>query len=219
MAGGDAGPTIAVIDDHPAIVAGVRAWCAASCPSIDVVAVGANVSAAWTHPGADADVVVMDLMLDEAAPAMGDLRRLADAGRRVVVYSMRTDDRTVLSSLEIGAYTYLTKAEGEQHLVAAIHAAAADLPYTAPNLAGSMYADSRKCRPRLTPREQNALMLWFRCESKEMVADRMGVSASTVNTYLDRVRIKYANVGRAAATKTALLARAMQDGLISLDEL
>ncbi|SMD25506.1 hypothetical protein [Kibdelosporangium aridum] len=54
---------------------------------------------------------------------------------------------------------------------------------------------------------------------KEMVADKMGVSTSTVNTYLDRVRIKYANAGRPAATKAALLARAIQDGLIGLVEL
>ncbi|MBE1461684.1 hypothetical protein H4W33_000696 [Kibdelosporangium phytohabitans] len=51
-----------------------------------------------------------------------------------------------------------------------------------------------------------------------MVADRMGVSVSTVNTYLDRVRIEYAHLGRPAATKAALLVRAIRDGLISLDE-
>jgi hypothetical protein len=42
---------------------------------------------------------------------------------------------------------------------------------------------------------------------------------SSVNTYINRVRIKYANAGRDAPAKAALVARAIQDGLITLDEL
>ena len=57
------------------------------------------------------------------------------------------------------------------------------------------------------------------CGQFTAAADKMGVSTSTVNTYLDRVRIKYANAGRSAPTKASLLARAIQDGLIGLDEL
>jgi hypothetical protein len=34
-----------------------------------------------------------------------------------------------------------------------------------------------------------------------------------------RIRAKYAGVGRAAPTKAMLLARALQDGLITLDEI
>jgi hypothetical protein len=41
----------------------------------------------------------------------------------------------------------------------------------------------------------------------------------TVNTHLGRTRTKYAAVGRTATTKSALLARALQDGIIDLDEL
>jgi len=51
------------------------------------------------------------------------------------------------------------------------------------------------------------------------VAQRLGIRARTVSTYLDRVRIKYANVGRAARTKTALVARAIEDGLVSPEDL
>ncbi|RZQ60478.1 response regulator transcription factor [Amycolatopsis suaedae] len=208
-----------IVDDHPAIVAGIRAWCAQADPPIDVVAAGAQVAVAWAGPGLDADVVILDLMLDSAVPALAELRRLTDAGRRVVVYSMRDDDQTVLTCLDLGAVSYLTKAEGDRHLVAAVRAAAGDQPYTPPKLAGVLGTDSSQSRPQLTPRERDALLLWFRCESKDLVAEKMGVSVSTVNTYLDRVRIRYANAGRAAATKAALLARAMQDGLIGLDDL
>jgi DNA-binding CsgD family transcriptional regulator len=63
------------------------------------------------------------------------------------------------------------------------------------------------------------LTQWFQCESKQLVADRMRITTRTVDTYLDRVRVKYANVGRPAPTKAALLARAIQDGLVGLEDL
>ena len=63
------------------------------------------------------------------------------------------------------------------------------------------------------------LLQWFHCESKEMVAQKLNLSTRTVNSYLDRVRVKYANVGREAPTKGALVARAIQDGLVEVDEL
>ena len=211
--------SVVVVDDHPVVNAGVRAWCALADPPIEVVAWGSNVSVAWLPPGAGADVVVLDLQLDVTGPALGDLKRLVDAGRQVVVYSMRFDQETVLTCLDIGAFAYLTKGEGEDHLVAAITAAAASVPYTPPAMSGAFGTDGRRHRPRLSPRETEVLLEWFHCESKEMVARRLHLTVHRVNSCLERVRIKYANVGREAPTKAALVARALQDGLITIDDL
>jgi DNA-binding NarL/FixJ family response regulator len=211
--------TAVVVDDHPVVVAGVRAWCALAEPPITVVGSGPTVATAWVGPGAGADVVVLDLQLDLSGPAYGDLKRLVDAGRRVVVSTMRDDQETALTCLDIGAFSYLTKAEGESHLVAAIHAAAANRPYTPPALAGALGADTSPHRPRLSEQEINVLREWFHCESKKGVADALNIKVSTVNTYLTRVRAKYAGVGRDAPTKAALVARALQDGLVRIDEL
>jgi DNA-binding NarL/FixJ family response regulator len=211
--------SIVVVDDHPAVVAGVRAWCQAAEPPIEVLDSGPNVSVAWLDPGDRADVVVLDLQLDITGPAYGDLKRLVDAGRQVVVYTMREDRETALTCLDIGAFTYLTKAEGEDHLVAAIQAAATNTPYTPPALSGALGTDTRANRPKLTQRQIDVLLEWFHCESKEMVAQKLNLTVSTVNGYLDRVRVKYANVGREAPTKAALVARAIQDGIVRVDEL
>ncbi len=218
MAGADV-TTVVLVDDHPVVVAGVKAWCAAASPPIEVVDAGPSVAVAWLDPGDRADVVVLDLQLDITGPAYGDLKRLVDAGRQVVVYTMRDDRDTALTCLDIGAFTYLTKAEGEAHLVAAIRAAANNTPYTPPALSGAIGTDTRSNRPRLAPREIDVLLEWFHCESKEMVAKKLKLSVRTVNTYLDRVRVKYASIGREAPTKASLVARAIQDGLIGVDEL
>jgi len=74
-------------------------------------------------------------------------------------------------------------------------------------------------RPALSPREIEVLRGWLRSDSKTEVAAELFISAATVNTHLARIREKYAAVGRNAGTKAALTARALQDGLVTLDEL
>ncbi|WP_179889343.1 response regulator transcription factor [Streptomyces sp. st115] len=215
----DAPVSVVVIDDHPAILSGVQMWYSASPRPITVVAAGASVREAWTAPGSTADVVVLDLQLGESVPAFSSLRRLVDAGRQVVVYSMRDDEKTALTCLDLGAATFLTKSEGQEHLVEATLAAADERPYMPPALAGALGTNARADRPQLSSREENVLIEWFQSESKELVAQRLGISVRTVNSYLDRVRIKYANVGRPARTKASLVARAVQDGLVDVDDL
>ena len=56
-------------------------------------------------------------------------------------------------------------------------------------------------RPALSPRETEVLIEWFQPESKEFVAHRLGISPSTVNSHLERIRIKYAQIGREASNQ------------------
>lgn len=208
-----------VVDDHPAVRAGVAHWLGSGNPPIRVAASGEDVRVAWLGEGADADVVILDLYLGGPVPSMGDLRRLVQAGRRVVVYSMRADDEIALQCLELGALSYLTKAEGAEHLLQATRAAAENRAYTPPSLAGALAGDRSERRPDLTAREVEVLVEWFQSESKQLVAERLGISQSTVNAHLEHIRVKYAMRGREAPTKAVLVARAIQDGLIRLEDL
>ena len=210
--------TVVLVDDHPVVHEGMRAWLERDPEGrIELVAGGADVEVAWTGPGRDADVVLLDLNL-HGEMAMAEVSRFADAGRRVVVYSEHTDDSTVLDVMERGAIAFLAKQEAREHCVATILAAAADRPYVAPLAAGTMASDERPGRPALSEQERTALLLWFQSMSKAGVATRMGIAETTVRQYIQRARIKYANAGRPAATRTQLLARAIQDGLIRADE-
>ncbi|MFD4336155.1 response regulator [Streptomyces anulatus] len=208
-----------VVDDHPAVRAGVAQWLVTGVPPVEVVASGGDVRVAWTGEGASADVVVLDLHLGGPTPAMGELRRLAEAGRQVVVYSMRADSAIALRCLELGALSYLTKAEGAEHLIEAVVAAASGGAYTPPALAGALAGDRSTGRPTLSARETEVLVEWFQSESKDFVGQRLGISPRTVSTHLEHIRVKYAMSGREAPTKAALLARAIQDGLVQLDDL
>ncbi|GAA1460665.1 LuxR C-terminal-related transcriptional regulator [Williamsia maris] len=74
-------------------------------------------------------------------------------------------------------------------------------------------------RPDLSAREVEVLRMWVLCDSKDEVGTRLFIAGTTVNTHISRIRAKYEVVGRPANTKATLLARALQDGYVELDDL
>jgi DNA-binding CsgD family transcriptional regulator len=64
----------------------------------------------------------------------------------------------------------------------------------------------------LSPQELRALALYVSGLPLKSVARQMGVQYETAKSYLDRVRAKYAQVGREARTKVELRNRAVEDG-------
>jgi len=98
-------------------------------------------------------------------------------------------------------------------------AAAADRPYVTRSQARAMLADQRPARPELSQQERQALLLWFQGMSKASVGRRMSISENTVRQYISRARAKYAATGRTAPSKDALLARAIEDGVIKPGEI
>jgi len=210
---------VAIVDDHDVVHAGIEAWCRSAVPPIELAGSFTNPDELDPADLAGIDVVIADLQFQEGRPDPDIVRRLSTAGHRVVVYTMSTDTAMILTCLDLGASCFLTKAEGRLHLVAAIHAAAANTAYLGPAMAGAIADDRRDERPVLSPREQEVLLHWFRTESKQLVAAALFITPATVNTHLARVRTKYAAAGRPATTKAALIARALQDGLVTLDDL
>jgi DNA-binding CsgD family transcriptional regulator len=86
-------------------------------------------------------------------------------------------------------------------------------------MAKALLDDTTVGRVQLSDREKEVLVAWFQTESKELVGKRLYIAPTTVRTHLQRARAKYAAVGRPAPTKSALLARAIEDGILSLNDL
>ncbi|MEV5650983.1 helix-turn-helix transcriptional regulator [Nocardia sp. NPDC052254] len=92
------------------------------------------------------------------------------------------------------------------------------LPMTAAS-AGACPEQAVASTPSLSAREVEVLLAWILSDTKAEVCRRLYISPGTVNTHLARIREKYSRAGRPATTKAALLARALQDGHIGLDEI
>jgi len=210
---------VAVIDDHPVVQEGLRAWVAADpLGRVEVVDAGEDIDTVLAGPGRDSDVLLVDLYLRDGM-VTDRLADLAAAGRRVVVFSQHTDEATILAAMDAGACAYVAKHEAREHCVETIVSVAQDRPYVTPSLAGAIVTDERPASPRLSVKETEALRLWFQGMSKASVARRMGITEHTVKQYIDRARLKYVKAGRRAPTTFALLARAIEDGLIDPAEI
>jgi DNA-binding NarL/FixJ family response regulator len=210
--------TVAIVEDHPVVTEGVASWIRSDPgqrvrlvhTARDLIGLGAAVQSP--------DVVILDLELDgELVTAR--IPGLVAAGYRVVAFSGHSDPAIVMETLDNGAHAYVSKDEGRDHLVETVLAAAADRPYVTRSQARAMLADQRPTRPALSDQEQQALLLWFQGMSKASVGRRMSISENTVRQYISRARAKYAATGRIAPSKDALLARAIEDGVINPAEI
>jgi DNA-binding NarL/FixJ family response regulator len=214
--------TIAIIDTYDVVHAGVESWLTRSQPRIKVALncrTPAEFLANCRIARPSVDVVLFALQYDGRAPDFGSLRMLCRSGHRVIVYTHLVSDEIILTSLDCGAIGYVAKSESGRHLCEAILSARSESPYIAPRMAQALLNDTTVGRPRLSRREREVLVAWCQTESKDEVAKRLFVQPSTVSTHLQRARAKYAAVGRPASTKAALIARAIQDGFLGLDDL
>jgi two-component system nitrate/nitrite response regulator NarL len=211
--------TAAIIEDHPVVTEGVASWIRSDPGQrVRLVRAATGLDGLLDVPPPLAEVVILDLELSGEL-VTGQIPGLVTTGYRVVAFSGHSDPVIVMETLDNGAHAYVSKEEGRDHLVEAVLAAAADRPYVTRSQARAMLADQRPARPSLSQQEQQALLLWFQGMSKASVGRRMSVSENTVRQYISRARAKYAATGRTAPSKDALLARAIEDGVIKPGEL
>lgn len=208
-----------ILENHAAVTEGVTSWGRAADPVIDVIDAGGVLRNVWTGPGGEADVVIFDLgFVSQGQREFRELKELVKKGRKVVVYTEAPKDEVLLRCIDIGALAVVTKDEGRDHLIQAVHRAAEGLEYTGPAHGGAMATNSNPQRPDLPPREVEALLAWFACRTKKPAAEKMGISVKTLDTYILRARVRYEALGRSAPSQSALICRAVEDGIITWDE-
>lgn len=210
---------IALIEDTDVVVEGVRAWLAADPHGlVTIIATGDSIEAILAGPGRSADVLVLDLELD-GVMVTDRVAELSDLGYRVVVFSVHVKPFVVQAVMNAGACAFLDKRTERDHFVDTIVAVAQDQPYVTPSMAGGLLQGVR-----LSDRERQALQYLFQGMDQASVARRLRkpdgqpVSVTTVKTYIERARAKFAATGRPCKSNYALLARCVEDGLIRPDE-
>ena len=119
--------SVAVVDEHDAIHAAVELWCNQAQPPIGFA--GTYFSAEQflaEHPspsGSRVGPIVLELQQHRNGVDFTALDRIVSRRHRVIVYSHIATDEVILTALDRGAVTYLTKSESKSHLIDAIRAA------------------------------------------------------------------------------------------------
>jgi DNA-binding NarL/FixJ family response regulator len=203
---------VAAVDDHPIILDSVASWVMAGESDIRVVGTAASVDALLAGRGRHADVVLLDLDLEDGSTVERNVTAILAAGAAVLVLSASEKPVAVRAAIRAGALGYALKSEQTRLIREAIREVAAGRDWISPRLATILATDAAADRPALSQQETRALQLYATGMPLKSVARKMAISEQTVKQYLGRVREKYALAGRAAPTKLELYHRAVEDG-------
>ncbi len=206
-----AGLRVALIDDHPPILRGVVDAIASVLPLED--ALTAHRVNEVLDAGGPYDVVVLDLQLGDGSLPADNVSALVGRGWPTLLYTQETNAAVVGRCFRAGASGIVAKTEELSVLAEAVRIVAGGEPYLSGDWAGILDSQEQEI-PNLAPREAEALRLYATGLPMKSVARRMGIAPDTVKDYLMRVRRRYDQVGRPAATKTELYMRAVEDGFV-----
>jgi DNA-binding NarL/FixJ family response regulator len=204
---------VAIVDDHESVRLGLRAACQDA--GFDVVATAATVAELETAlAGAECDIVVLDLSLGDGSSVTDNVKRVQATGSAVLVHSIADRVASVREALAAGAAGVIPKSAPTTTVIAAIATVAAGNVLNNLEWASAIDADNDFAKAQLGRRERDVLHLYASGLPLKAVAAQLGIAHSTAREYLDRIRVKYVEIGRPAPTKVDLLRRAVEDGIL-----
>jgi two-component system uhpT operon response regulator UhpA len=204
---------VAAVDDHESVRLGLRAACLDA--GYDFIEEAANVDdLVAALRGRECDVVVLDLSLGDGSTVTENVKKIQATGAGVLVHSIADRVASVREALAAGAAGVIPKSAATQAVMAAIGTVARGEVLNNLEWASAIDADADFAKAQLGRRERDVLHLYASGLPLKMVAAQLGIAASTAREYLDRIRVKYVEVGRPAPTKVDLLRRAVEDGIL-----
>ena len=204
---------VAIVDDHDAIRFAFKAACGEFgfefCDSA-----GSVNELLERNPNIRCDVVVMDLSLADGSIVAENVTKLLKTGAQVVIFSIADKQNLVRAALKAGAATLVPKAQSMEDLASAIRLVADGIYVNTLQTAAAIDSDTEFKAANLSPREREVLSLYASGFALKQVATELNIKISTAKEHIDRVRAKYSVIGRPASTKTDLLVRAIEDGIL-----
>ena len=210
---------VAIVDDHDAIRFAFKAACAEH-PEVEfVAAAGSVVQLLGQGEALHCHVIVMDLSLADGSIVAENVTELIKTGAQVVIFSIADKQNLVRAALKAGAATLVPKAQSMAELFSAIELVADGVYVNTLQTTAAIDSDTDFKAAKLSPREREVLSLYASGFALKQVANELNIKVATAKEHIDRVRAKYSNVGRPASTKTELLVRAIEDGILDEGQL
>lgn len=188
---------IALVDDHPVVLAGIRALLQ-GMPEVELVG-EANTGATGLKAICDCspDIAVIDLSLpDISGMELARQIRRQCPHVKVIALTVHEDRAYVHPVLEAGAKGYLLKRSAADELLRAIRAVNQGDIYLDPTIAekavvtAPALAVSNEDSGELSPREEDVLRLVAQGFSNKQIAGQLEVSVKSVETYKARAAEK-----------------------------
>ena len=209
---------ILLADDHAVLRAGLRALLNAE-PDMEVVGEAANGREAVDRAEElKPDVIVMDLSM----PLMGGIdatKQIKEKGllTRVLVLTVHAEQQYLLPVLQSGGAGYVLKQAADTELIQAIRTVHRGDAFLYPTAASMLLDDDRRRVSAtedqfdgLSEREREVLKFTAEGFSSQEIADRLVISAKTVDTYRQRIMDKL-NIHH----RSELIRYALRKGLLT----
>ncbi|WP_432561109.1 sigma factor-like helix-turn-helix DNA-binding protein [Kineococcus sp. SYSU DK003] len=214
---------IAAVDDHPALLSGLRLELArldasfvfvATAPTVPDLLAQLRLPHHEAPDGVAPDVVLLDLRLGDGSRPADNVRALVEAGSRVLVYTEGRQHAEALEAMRAGAQGVLLKDRPVATVAGALRAVAEGETVSSAETAAALQVDE-SLTSHLSPQERRVLELYAGGMPARSVALRLGVTLETAKSYLKRIRAKYAALDRPAYTRMELYKRAVEDGVLA----
>lgn len=205
---------ILIVDDHALLRSGLRMLIDAQHDLRVVGEAGTLADAIQLAPTVEPDVITLDLSMPGSVGGAGIERLLSLAPKaRIVVLTMYDDPAYVRSAVAMGASGYVVKSAADTELITAIRAVAAGRMYIDAALgatrAGSLPGLPGAARPAspistLSERERQVLTEVAKGYTNQQIAESIGLSVKTVESYRSRLMKKLNLKSRADLVRLAL---------------
>lgn len=210
---GDRPIRVGIVDDHESVRLGLAAACENA--NFEVICTAATVRELIGSLGRrKCDVIVLDLSLGDGSLVTENVRLMQSTGAAVLVHSIADRVALVREALAAGAAGVIPKSSPTTTVMAAVASVARGEVLNNLEWATAIDADGDFANAKLGRRERDVLHLYASGLPLKTVAIQLGIAHSTTREYLDRIRVKYVEVGRPAPTKVDLLRRAVEDGIL-----
>lgn len=160
-----------------------------------------------------ADLVILDLDLNDGRSPVANVAAMADLGVPVIVVSALGDPATIRACLAAGVVGYVSKQAKPDEVVEALRSALRGGQPMSPEVASALLIQPDD-QLNLSEQERRAMVLYASGLKMESVARRMNVSRTTAEEYIKRVRAKARKAGTPLPTKTDMYRLAQRTGML-----
>ncbi len=209
---------ILIVDDHAMLRAGLKLLIEGQSDMRVVGEAGDLRSAIQVAQEKTPDVIVLDLSMPGGSGIAGVERlRSTVPDARILVLTMHDDPAYVRSAVAMGASGYVVKSAADSELISAIRAVSMGRMFVDIKGAGSLEsllhelpkAGATSPIQLLSEREREVLVDVARGHTSQQIADRIGLSVKTVESYRARMMQKLG-----LKTRADLMRMAVETGLL-----
>lgn len=162
-------------------------------------------------------LALMSLELCDGSDPVSNVRRLREAGVRVLAYFAGADRYQVRRAYEVAQVGVVRSWDEGPVMLEELRQALDDASGPLQRWTDVLGIDAATVvSDRLTAVEREVLMMYAVVATADYVARRLGLATNTVNKYVAKARRRYAEAGKTADSRADLVRLAQEDGLLPL---